>query len=138
MKNISRKIIIGMICFGILIAVSAYALLLPRLEFQVSRAFLDRDGLHVLIRFTNSGLVDLTVSGELALRINGRDVYLRHMTFELFLLRSSEVMEFDASPKIGNRSSGYYVNPPFNLEAFAFLTVNGMQRTLTTNYNVSW
>jgi len=89
--------------------------------------------LKVFVTYTNNGLIDLTISGESNIRVDGQSGYRRR--YAQFLLRRSESATFDVSPSIG-RDYGWIPDNPnrFKVEVISFLIVNGGQRTLAATY----
>lgn len=89
------------------------------------------------LEYHNVGIVDATISGNIMIEIDGsRGLSDQRAVIQpTFLLQTGETQVWD----ISLQPIKYLLIPNdptrFHLEVFAFLTINGMQRTLTASYN---
>jgi len=92
------------------------------------------------VSYTNRGVFDLTISGEIQTKIEGirgidaRAIGEKTTIQPRFLLQVSETSFWIVS--VGVYETGFTPRNSLNirLEAIAFLRINGMERTLTANY----
>lgn len=138
-----------MVVIVICVSVLSYFVFFPPLDFKIEVAVsvpFDVKGLTFYeliytVSYTNQGIFDLTISGEIQTRIEGiREVDAQAIFSERvrkqsrFLLRSGETSFWEIS--VGTYES--FLTPrdtlKIRLEAIAFLDINGMQRTLTASY----
>ena len=143
-----KGVVITIVCGMLVVGVIGYFIIFAPLDLSITEVRYDRWSdpvtkkptdlyvLWVFVTYRNNGLIDLTVTGEIDLRIDGTSAYSQHMEHSLFLLHPGESETFDASPKFGNRGLGSIPENQdrFQVEVIAFLTVNGQQRTLTATY----
>jgi hypothetical protein len=92
------------------------------------------------VSYTNRGVLDLTISGEIQTKIEGireadaRAIGEKTISQPRFLLRVGETSSWVIS--VGVYETEFTPRNSLNirLEAIAFLRINGMERTLTANY----
>jgi len=130
----------------VLIPTLGYLAILPPIELRIVEMSYEEPiifgkpvGFHVLsysLEYHNVGIVDATISGNLMIEIDGSRGFGQHAVMQpILLLRIGETQVWN----VGLNPSDYIPIPSdatrFHLEVFAFLTINGMQRTLTAGYN---
>jgi len=149
-----RKIVIGAVLVLVIVAASVSGLLyfwfFPPIELKITGAIsspmvINGVTLNMLrelaysVSYTNHGLFDLTISGEIQTKIEGiREVDAQALGEKMiiqprFLLRVGETVSWTVLVG-GYGIEGTPTSSPIHLEATAFLTVNGMERTFTATY----
>jgi len=150
LKISSKTAGVALIVVAAGVSVLGYLAFYPPLEFKITSAKyapVDVKGITFYelvygVSYTNLGIFDLTISGEIQTRIEGiRDIDARAVFNERlrkqprFLLRRGEMSSYVISVGIvdsiiSEPKSGAKIH----LEAIAFLNINGMQRTLTASH----
>ena len=138
-----RKIAIGAVLVLVIVAASVSGLLyfwfFPPLELKISSVDFPPAGyvsscysLSYTVSYTNHGVYDLTISGEITTSVMGFFSGDKPVLQPQFLLRAGETMPW-TMPVLTYCGSST-PSEPIHLEVTAFLTVNGMERTFTATY----
>jgi hypothetical protein len=130
------------------VSVLFYCAFFPPLEFKiiiaVSSPLLVKGvtfyELAYSVSYTNRGVFDLTISGEIQTKIEGirevdaRAIGEKTISQPRFLLRVGETSSWVISVGVYETEFTPRNSLKIRLEAIAFLKINGMERTLTANY----
>jgi hypothetical protein len=152
MLNALSKRALGVVLVAVIVGASGllYCWFFPPLELKITAAVssplvINGVTLNILrelaysVSYTNHGVYDLTISGEIQTKIEGiREVDAQTLGEKMiiqprFLLRIGETVSWTVLVGAYGIESASTSNL-IHLKATAFLTVNGMERTFTANY----
>jgi hypothetical protein len=140
--NLSKKVL-GAVLIVVIVGASilSYSWFFPPLELKIINAEFSPFvtacyNLVYSVSYTNHGVFDLTISGEIQTKIEGfRTIEEKPIIQPRFLLRVGETSSWTIPASLYCETElmpGNDLN--IRLEAIAFLRINGMERTLTANY----